>query len=229
MAGSGGLQSGEMSDCLPLVRREIAIAGRVWLVETVDDEDALLAAAEGRDQFPFGLMLWESAVALAEELASPGDDLRGWSVLELGAGLGLAGVVAAALGARVVQTDHDGAALAACARTAQLNGVASITRAAGDWHAWQDDARYHVILGADIAYDVDDHAAIMAILARNLAPDGVAILADPGREAQAALIAQARTMGWDVVPSERRVADLKPAKPGATIEVTILRLRRGAP
>ena len=81
--------------------------------------------------------MWESAVALAHEIMERPALIVGKSVLELGAGLGLCGVVAAQLGGKVVQTDHDASALVACARTAELNGVTGITREPGDWHDWQ--------------------------------------------------------------------------------------------
>ena len=173
-----------MTDNLPLGRRQIPIGNRTWLVDTVDDEDALLAHADTSAKFPFGLMLWESAIALAQHLTERPALVSGKSVLELGAGLGLTGVVAASLGATVTQTDHDQQALAACARTAALNGITNITSYSSDWHDWHDSARYDLILGADIAYDGDDHAALLAVFDQTLNPGGRILLTDPGREKQ---------------------------------------------
>lgn len=217
-----------MTRLLPLTLREISIGGRPWRVETVEDQDALLDAAEGRAQFPFGLMLWESAVALAAELSERPNLVAGKTVLELGAGLGLAGVVAASLGARVLQTDHDAGALAACRRTAELNSVGGVEMMLGDWHDWQIAGPFDVILGADVAYDGADHPALLAVMARTLGAGGVALLADPGREQQAAFAVQAKTAGWRVNRSIRSVADLKPVVIGAQIGVTILELRCAA-
>ena len=216
----------DSNDNVPFVRREIAIGGRIWLVETVDDQDALLAVAEVRAQFPFGLMLWESAIALAHELTERASSITGKSVLELGAGLGLSGVVAASLGAHVVQTDHDASALEACTRTAKLNGITGIGGQPGDWHDWRDDARYDLIIGADIAYDGADHAALLALFERNLAPGGLVLLADPGREMQSAFMGRAKAAGWAVTLSTRNVPDLKPARPGAEMTVAIIEIAR---
>ena len=213
-------------DGLPFVRREIAIGGRTWVIETVHDQDALLAASEGRAHFPFGLMLWESAVALAGELFARSAECAGQRVLELGAGLGLAGVVAASLGAQVVQTDHDATALFACARTAQLNGVDGACQAIGDWHAWSNEALYDLIIGADVAYDGECHRALLAIFERNLARGGTVLLADPGREKQAAFVAMMDASGWHLQRTVRRVDDLAPATARAQIDVAILVLRR---
>ena len=219
-------QTPPMTDNLPLVRRSIVIGNRTWLVDTVDDENALLARAETAAQFPFGLMLWESAIALAKHLTEYPALVAGKSVLELGAGLGLTGVVAASLGACVTQTDHDASALTACQRTAALNSNTNITCQTGDWHDWRDAARYDVILGADIAYDGDDHAALLAVFDRALAPGGRILLADPGREKQPLFIARAQTAGWRVEKSLRRINELKPAVVDNTLEISVLELRR---
>jgi methyltransferase-like protein 23 len=214
-----------MDETLPFARREIVIGGRVWLVDAVDDQDALLRVAETSAQFPFGLMLWESAVALAEELHARGPHLVGKTVLELGAGLGLSGVVAAHLGAGVTQTDHDDAALQACQRTADINGVTGIARKPGNWHSWQDDTRYDFILGADIAYDGEDHAALLAVFERCITPGGVILLADPNREKQAVFVTRAVAAGFFVIRTVRVVPDLKAASPGAQLQIAILELR----
>lgn len=211
---------------LPLARRALSIGPRTWTVETVDDEDALLAHAETSAQFPFGLMLWESAVALAEHLTAAPALVAGKSVLELGAGLGLTGVVAAYLGATVTQTDHDASALNACARTAALNAVTGITRQPGDWHAWHDPTRYDLILGADITYDAADHAALLAVFDRALAPGGRILLADPGREKQSEFIAIAYAADWTVEKTLSRVKELKPAILDNKLTISILQLRR---
>jgi predicted nicotinamide N-methyase len=217
-----------MTDNLPFVRRSIPIGNRTWLVESVDDEEALLAHAESRAQFPFGLMLWESAVALAQYLTEHPTLAAGKSVLELGAGLGLTGVVASHLGATVTQTDHDASALKACARTAALNGITTITRKTGDWHAWRDPIRYDLILGADIAYDGDDHAALLTVFNRALAPGGHILLADPGREKQPHFIERAQAGGWTVEKTLSHVKELKPSVLDNQLTISILHLCRPA-
>jgi len=198
-----------MTPNLPLTRRTIPIGNDTFILDSVDDEDALLAHAESATHFPFGLMLWESAIALALHLTQNPALAAGKSVLELGAGLGLTGVVAASLGATVTQTDHDQTALDACARTAALNGITNITRPPGDWHAWTDPSRYDLILGADIAYDAENHAALLAIFDHALAPGGRILLTDPHRENLPPFIAAARTAGWSVTRTNTTVPDLK--------------------
>lgn len=54
---------------------------------------------------PFGLYLWPSGIALAFYLWSIRDTLPGSTILELGAGVGLPGLLAAKLGANVILSD----------------------------------------------------------------------------------------------------------------------------
>jgi methylase of polypeptide subunit release factors len=88
----------------------------------VKDQDALIARVETEEDlenFPFGLMLWASAVALTEAIPHG----EGRRLLELGAGVGLAGLVARTRGWDVIQTDYDGQALALCQQNAVRNGI----------------------------------------------------------------------------------------------------------
>ena len=90
----------------PLVTVGIAVGERVWNITCVQDQDALLDFAEELEHFPYGFLLWEASVALAPKLAANPNLVAGKRVLELGAGVGLPGIVARSLGAEVWQTDH---------------------------------------------------------------------------------------------------------------------------
>lgn len=208
---------------MPLVARRIAAAGRDWTVHAVENEDALLALAERREPFPFGLLLWESAIALAAEIGERAPDFAGRRVLELGCGVGLPGLVAANCGARVTATDHDALALELARANAAENGIRDIAFATGDWTDWHDDVRYDVVIGADVTYDRAAHTAVLAILARNLLKDGIALLADPGREDRPAFLARAMAAGFVVGECRRLVTDL--VRPGVTVAVELLELR----
>lgn len=101
-----------------------------------EDEQRFLRGDQPR--LPYGIALWPAAIALAHEIAAR--PVQGARLLELGAGTGLPGIVAATLGARVVQTDRNAAALVVCRRNAERNGVVLEQRAA-DWTEWRARAR----------------------------------------------------------------------------------------
>lgn len=123
-------------------------------------------------------------------------------VLELGCGAGLVGITAAALGARVVQTDYITAALSLAAANARRNGVAGIRRVVADWRRWPLSARFSWIVGSDITYERALHAPLRAVLAAALASGGTALLADPGRPPSIAFFAALERDGWRVALSE---------------------------
>src|SRR5918998_511080 len=104
----------------PLNEYRLRAGGREWTilhvgsVLTREDEHRFLGELKGR--VPYGVALWPAAVALAHDVASRAEEFRGRSVLELGAGTGLPGIVAATLGGRVVQTDRHEVAMSVCRR-----------------------------------------------------------------------------------------------------------------
>src|SRR4051794_23686106 len=109
----------------PLYEYRLRQGGREWTalhtgaVLTEADESRLIGVKA--DRLPYGVALWPSSLALAHEVATRPESFRGRGVLELGAGTGLPGIVAASLGARVVQTDRDELALHLCRRNGERN------------------------------------------------------------------------------------------------------------
>ena len=210
-------------DDLTLDALTIPIGEREWRVECVRDEGRVLAYAESHAQAPYGLLLWESAVALARSLHHRSMLVANKQVLELGAGVGLPGLVARSLGAEVWQTDHLPAALEIAQLNARANDVGGIRRFAADWTRWTDNRLYDVILGADILYEQAMQGSVVSIFRRNLAPDGLVLLADPGRQQSIDLLARLEHEG---ARFDLEIAHVEPTSAlgsGALVEVVLLR------
>jgi len=194
---------------LPLHEYHLRSGDHAWTIVHTgavlshDEEQRFLR--EERARVPYGVVLWPAAIALAHELVERADALPGTRLLELGAGTGLPGIVAATLGARVVQTDRHAMALAVCARNARRNGAAGIEHRAADWDAWSDATRYDWIVGSDILYAAPAHAALRRILETSLAPGGRVLLADPFRAPSLALLEGMEADGWRVSLARWRV------------------------
>jgi predicted nicotinamide N-methyase len=182
----------------PLVSHELEIAGRGWRILAIEDQDRLLDAAERLEHVPYGLLLWESALALARWLAAEPALVRGRRVLELGGGVGLAGIVARHLGAAVWQTDHQQDALSLARINAHANGVAGLRQFPADWRSWEHDIRYDVILGADILYETQVQPWLVPIFRANLVPGGRLLLADPDRPQALAFLGELEQQGLRV-------------------------------
>ncbi len=211
---------------IPLAVFTLPIAGRTWRVQAARDHDSLMAASDRFLAFPFGLLLWESAPALAADLAENAEIVTGKSLLELGAGVGLPGIVARAHGAAAVrQTDHISEALTLCRANAETNGVDGIELALANWDAWTDARSYDVIIGSDVIYERSAHAPLAAILECNLAPGGRVLLADQGRMDTPKFLDDLAAAGWKSQQRRRTIPALM--RGGAdTVDIDIIELWR---
>ena len=192
-------------------------AGRAW---TILHTGAILSRAdeshflgELTDRLPYGVALWPAAIALAHEMVARANTIKGKRILELGAGTGLAGIVAASLGGRVVQTDRNELALSVCRRNGERNGVRSIDYRLADWLAWEDTEQYDWIIGSDILYGEVMHPALRQIFAANLAPGGRIMVADPFRAVSFKLLEELEADGWTVAVSKWQIGEASASRP----------------
>jgi methyltransferase-like protein 23 len=208
----------------PLCECRLHVGGRDWsvlhtgAVLTHDDEARYFADLAGK--LPYGVVLWPAAIALAHEIATRADAFRGRSVLELGAGTGLPGVVAASLGARVVESDRQEGALAVCRLNGGRNGVANIEYRSDDWTAWTDERRYDWLIGSDILYAEAMHPHLRRIFEANLAPGGRVLIADPFRPPSLALLEALERDGWRVTMTKWTVGKDATPRPIGVFELT---------
>jgi methyltransferase-like protein 23 len=206
---------------LPLEEYRLSLGGRAWTILhtgailSYEDEERFLRGDPPR--LPYGIALWPAAIALAHEIAAR--SVQGARVLELGAGTGLPGIVAATLGARVVQTDRNAAALVVCRRNAERNGVVLEQRAA-DWTEWHEAGTYDFIVGADILYADSVHPQLRRIFDTNLAPGGQLLLSDPFRPPSFVLLEAMAADGWNVAFNKWTVGVVPPPRPIGVFELT---------
>jgi methyltransferase-like protein 23 len=208
----------------PLHEYRLRQAGREWsilhtgAILTHADESHFLR--ELKSLLPYGVALWPSAIALAHELASRADAFRGRRVLELGAGTGLPGIVAATLGGQVVQTDRHEGALALCRRNGARNKAQGIEYRLVDWTDWDDAARYDWILGSDILYGEALQPHLRRIFEVNLAPGGRILLADPFRAVSFQLLEALEADGWPIVLSKWNIGEDAAPRPMGVFELS---------
>jgi predicted nicotinamide N-methyase len=153
------------------------------------DDPGVLEWNRRDDYMPYWGYLWPGAYLLAERLAhvrqfEPRLGATPAEVLEIGCGLGLAGLVALARGMRVVFTDYDPTPLHFVARSALENGFdrSRFTTCLLDWRALPDE-RYSLIVGADVIYEARLVPMVANLLDRMLSTDGLGMIASPYRVA----------------------------------------------
>ena len=208
---------------LPLEEVQLSLEGRTWSIlhtgaVITHEEEVGFLRGEATTRRPYGIVLWPAAIALTHEIASR--DVAGKRVLELGAGTGLPGIVAASLGARVVQTDRQQLVLHVCKQNAERNGVTGVEHRIADWTAWEDEARYDLILGSDILYAGALHPHLRHIFETNLAPGGTVLLADPFRETSMRLLEAMEADGWRITMDKWTVGITPPPRPVGVFALT---------
>lgn len=186
-----------------LQTREVTVGGRIWRLEMPRSAEDLINEADfARDErLPYWADLWPSAVVLANEIGSLGG--AGGRAIEFGAGLGLPSLAASAAGYDVTVTDYydDALLFARCNAARNLGG--DLVTALVDWRALPTlREHFDLVLAADVLYERPYAPLVACAVVGALAPDGVALIADPGRVALQACLAECTALG--AVVRERR-------------------------
>ncbi len=218
----------------PVVVASMNLAGRtIKLVRPADpdqllDDPLVIDWNRHDDYMPYWAYLWPAAYLLAaavdrEPWPARHEGSRPAEALEIGCGLGLAGLVAVARGLRVQFTDYDLAPLNFVVRSAAENGFdsAQFSIRQLDWRNLPDE-QHSIILGADVIYEARLVPLVAGLLGRMLAPGGVGLLASPYRVAAKGFPAVVAELGL-VCQAEAATAR---SEDGRLIEGTIYRVTR---
>ena len=216
----------QLESAFPLREMIAKVRERECLLTTAEDIEQLIGDITqeefSRDErLPYWAELWHSAAALADFLAEAPDRVRGKHVLEIGCGLALPGIVAAAAGARVTCTDFEPHALLA----AELNFLQNLPDYAPDirYIDFRDppSERWPLIIGADVIYEKRFIDPLAAFFRRVLDDDGTILLAEPNRLIAVPLFQELERDGFRWKRYERH-AELH----GREVEISIYEISR---
>jgi predicted nicotinamide N-methyase len=151
------------------------------------------------DEFmPYWAELWPSGLALAQALPAR---LDGLEVVELGCGLGVPSLVAAARGARVTAVDWAADAIDLLRENAARNRI-ELRPLHAHWSTVEGP--FDLVLAADLLYEERNGQALLERLP-SLATR--VLIADPGRPAARGFFAEARR-AWEISDRGERVYEL---------------------
>jgi predicted nicotinamide N-methyase len=171
----------------------LAVTGRTIDLLAPVDPDALLDDPIVEERYradnylPYWPIIWPSGLMMAERMltaegsppAPPAADAR---VIDLGCGLGTAGIAAGIRGWHVTFTDYDPEAIEFAAHNARRNGVPAerIRAVHMDWRAPLAET-FPWVIASDVLYERRLHALLLDAVEKLLAPGGEAWVSDPQR------------------------------------------------
>jgi predicted nicotinamide N-methyase len=158
--------------------------------------DAPKPTAQEPLHLPYWAELWDSALGLGTFLVHHyRQRLAAMQVLDLGCGMGLAGTVAAALGAQVTLADLENPALLfAALNSLPYRGRVTVRQL--DWRTDQLPQTFGLLLGSDILYERTQWPFLDRFWRRHLTADGAVLLGEPGRQTGDGFIEWIQQQGW---------------------------------
>ncbi len=210
----------------------LPVSGRTYDIVRPGDTDLLLDRVEfdPEQNLPYWAEVWPSGVALADAITSDPSLVRGERALEIGSGLGVNAIAAAEAGATLIASDYSSDALLFCQENVRRNTNAPLTtlrfnwRLLGDRFWYQCGDPFPVVLAADVLYEKRDIVPMLALIERLVAPEGMLLLAEPGREVAASFLEMALDAGWAGPRVHHHGPWPDPKDRG--VEVSLHRLRR---
>jgi predicted nicotinamide N-methyase len=172
------------------------------------------------ERLPYWAEIWPSSVALAAYVGAL--EGGGRRMLELGCGTGLVASAALIAGFDVTATDYYEDALLFARLNGLRNAGAEPSVAMLDWRQLPDTlGTFDVIVASDVLYEKVYPALVAEVIARALAVNGVALVADPGRLAAPEFPGECEQRG--LVVSERTRVPFSEAGVNQTIDVLTIR------
>lgn len=137
------------------------------LLATIDPEAA---------ELPFWGKIWEASILMAAYLAAQ-PVVTGRRILEIGSGMGVSGLFAAACGHEVTLSDYKEDIIRFIRANALLNNLDNVSIIELDWNRPPPEERYDWIIGSEVVYHRATYDGLVRFLRDALKPEGTIFLA----------------------------------------------------
>ncbi len=180
----------------------LTLCGRDWTLLRPDDLESLwetLSDDEFNDdeRLPYWVELWPASLALAQWLKRNQERIAGRTCLDLGCGLGFTALAGVWLGAKVLAMDYEAEALTFARKNAVANNLPDPLWVIMDWRSPAVVPKScDFIWGGDVMYETRFVEPVFAFLAHALADNGLAWIAEPGRNAYEHFKRVLLSRGW---------------------------------
>lgn len=162
----------------------LTIRGRNFKFFVPKTLDRYLDSEDMFNNFPLWSKIWEASIILADCLA--GIEVEpNKRFLEIGSGLGIAGIVASSFGHHVTMTEYNTDALHFARANAENNlplNNSDLEVVKLDWNRPQLEGSFDYIIGSEVIYKEKDFNPILRLFKTFLKPEGEIILAERVRK-----------------------------------------------
>ena len=131
--------------------------------------------------FPLWSKIWEATAVLSFHLSTiePDPSKR---FLEIGAGMGVAGLVGAKIGHNMTITEYNRDAIEFARANAALNDINNVDIRELDWNNPLIEGQFDYIIGSEIVFKEEDIMGLYLLFKRYLKPGGTIFLAEGMRK-----------------------------------------------
>lgn len=131
--------------------------------------------------FPYWAKPWPASLALCNYLEDHSDIIKGKTVLELAAGLGLPSLLASAYASKVTCSDYQQPAINIVQQSIALNSIKNIECRLIDWSNYPSDLEADVVLLSDVNYEPAQFEVLIQLIKSLLNKGTIVILSTPQR------------------------------------------------
>ena len=154
---------------------ELVVNGRKFQMLLPKDLTRFINPDNVLDGFPLWAKIWQASWVLADYIAKQPVETRK-NMLEIGAGVGLVSIVAAAFGHRITLTEFNSDALQFAHANACINGCSQLPIFELDWNRPHLRETFDYIVASEVTFRKKDWQPLVKLFKTYLNPHGQVIL-----------------------------------------------------
>jgi predicted nicotinamide N-methyase len=149
------------------------------------------------ERIPYWADLWASAIGLGEYIHQNNNLFENKSVLEIGCGLGLSGVIASSFSKHVTFTDYLPEPLEFAAHNCYLNDATNVSFSALDWRKPDKSFAAEILIAADVAYERRMFSHLVRAFKHLVKKNGIILISEPDRHYARTFFSSLKEKGFE--------------------------------